>query len=200
MPTAKQCKAPPTKTWDEKCRAAIASGDADAVDAIQNKLDELTKAARARAIVRALDSEPEPSKTVEEWVELVKSSEDHDQDFSCNGASREVKASFVAGPNAASFFIDFQCNNIEGKNTRIDVDSDLFSYRTSGYEGNLFDVDDEKIERTLRRMGFIRDRDPNLSAVRPTEYHEENKYGRVSGPDVELGLRSDEIYGILGLQ
>jgi hypothetical protein len=101
MPTAKKRKAPTTRTWDEACRAAIASGGAEAIGAIQFKLGELTGAARARAL------DLKVPQAVEEWVTLVRSSEDDKNLMS--RTSRAVRATFAAGPAGLEFYINSSC-------------------------------------------------------------------------------------------
>ena len=180
---AKKRKAPPptTRTWDEECRAAIASGDAEAIGAIQFKLGELTGAARASVL------DLKVPQAVEEWVTLVWSSEEHDQDFdySTNAsatvvyglarrvgggawrrASRAVQATFAVGSAGLEFHINFSCENVAGELT-VTVESDLLSYNLSDGAQTFLDVSDETIEAKLRGMGLLGD----YFSVQPTDMY-----------------------------
>ena len=74
---------------------------------------ELAEAAKARA----QDLKPKP-RTVDGWVKMIASSEEHDQDFDCNMNSRAIEATFEVGPTGRRFYINFSCENAEGVVTR----------------------------------------------------------------------------------
>ena len=220
MPTAKKRKAasvpsarapePAAPRWAEDCRAAIASSDGETIPAIMETIAELAEAAKARA----QDLKPKP-RTVDGWVKMIASSEEHDQDFDCNMNSRAIEATFEVGPTGYEFYINFSCENTEGELT-VNVESQLFVYKGGRYDV----VSDETIETELRKMGLLDDR--GLPAVQPTdeyagEYEEastdaarrrwlyamvidraigwvEDEYGRYSKLNVELPMFTEDIY------
>ena len=220
MPTAKKRKAasvpstsapePAAPSWAAECRAAIASSDGKTIPAIMETIAELAEAAKARA----QDLKPKP-RTVDGWVKMIASSEEHDQDFDCNMNSRAIEATFEVGPTGYEFYINFSCENTEGELT-VNVESQLFVYKGGRYDV----VSDETIETELRKMGLLDDR--GLPAVQPTdeyagEYEEastdaarrrwlyamvidraigwvEDEYGRYSKLNVELPMFTEDIY------
>ena len=205
---------PAAPSWAAECRAAIASSDGKTIPAIMETIAELAEAAKARA----QDLKPKP-RTVDGWVKMIASSEEHDQDFDCNMNSRAIEATFEVGPTGYEFYINFSCENAEGELT-VNIESQLFIYRKSDVYNTFGPVSDETIEAELRTMGLLDD--SGLPVVQPTneyasEYEEastdaarrrwlyamvidraigwvEDEYGRYSKLNVELPMFTEDIY------
>ena len=211
---------PAAPRWAAECRAAIARSDGETIPAIMETIAELAEAAKARA----QDLKPKP-RTVDGWVKMIASSEEHDQDFDCNMNSRAIEATFEVGPTGYEFYINFSCENTEGE-LMVNVVSQLFVYHGESGRYIIDAVSDETIETELRKMGLLDDR--GLPAVQPTdeyagEYEEastdaarrrwlyamvidtaigwvEGEYGRISQLNVELGIFTEDIYDLLEVE
>ena len=194
---------------DWKTAAALQIDDADeeAVCTIQADLEILTDRAKARLC--------EIKKTSNDFtngcmVEMTSSNQSQDQDVGRNMASREVDASFTAGPEAAEFTISFSNEDQEDFFSWIRVESELFLLEDSDFG----EVSDEEIGKFLTKAGLYSARTRNGKDAkddaerRRWAYAEvlneaielvREKYGHQCSLGVNLGIDCENIYGFLGL-
>ena len=142
---------------------------------------------------------------------MIDSNQSQDQDLGYNMCSRDVSATFTAGPKAAKFSISFSNENVEGDETIV-VESDLFRYE----DNECDDIDDEEILAFLTKAG-LQDAVPQRAngdysdpAVRRRWVYGDvvydavgcvlEKYGYQDAYGVDLGMGQEDMYGWLGLE
>lgn len=201
--------ASPPVSWRDLAKREIAScATENEVIALQDALDALAKTAEARFVDLRKTSKDFTKGCL---VKMTSSNQSQDQDVGYNMCSRDVDATFTAGPNAAEFSISFSNENVEGDET-ITVESDLFILE----EGDFGEVTDVEITEFLKKAGLFEvktrnsesEDDADDATRRRWAYADViseaielvvEKYGYEDNCGVFLGMGSEDIYGLLGL-